>query len=115
MANNRAEKGGGKKKVERRRAVLKARREKLGSYDKLAKELGGVNVFYIYRFIKRGEVPVNKRIREAMGIDVVSKGAERYRALSEKARAKGWRSWSAYCRAVSSGEVEVIEYAHTKG
>ncbi len=114
MANNKAVLGGGKKKIERRRAVLKARREKLGSYDKLAKELG-VNVSYIYRFIKQGEVPVNKRIREAMGIDVVSRGAERYRALSEKARAKGWRSWSAYCRAVSSGEVEVIEYAHTKG
>ncbi len=108
MANNKAVSSGEGSNVKRRRKKLSLRREKLGSFDKLAQELG-VNVSYVYRFIKQGDVPVSKRVRTAMGIDVVSKGAEIYRGRSERAKAKGWSGLSEALTALDRGEWELPE------
>ncbi len=92
MANNKAGTSGAGEILAQRRRELDARREKLGSYAALAKELG-VNFRYVFEFIRDGIVPKNKQVRKLMGIVVVSRGAERYRALSEIARMAGWQSW----------------------
>ena len=104
MANNKAQTRVDDTSLARRREVLRKRREMLGSYAALARELD-VNVRYVYEFIVRGQVPANKQVRDKMGIVWASKGARRYRALSKVAQAAGWRSWS--CRAVLNGDAQI--------
>lgn len=111
MANNKAVLGVAGRRVERRRKELRARREKLGSYEKLAQELG-VNVSYVHGFLKHGRVPMSKRVRELMGIGRInknSKGGKVYRERSEKAKAKGWSGLSEALTAMDNGVWELPE------
>jgi hypothetical protein len=49
----------------RRRLIRQYR--KLGSYQRLA-DARGVNVYYVYEFLVHNVIPVNRKIRAALGL-----------------------------------------------
>lgn len=82
------------------------------TYRGLMDALGLPNTSYLSDFVHWGIIPGNREIADKMGIPrAPSKGAKRYQALSEKARAAGWESWSAFCTAVLNGDVKVPSVA----
>ena len=90
----------------RRQEIERLAAEK--TYRGLMDDLGLSNTSYLSDFVKWGIIPSNKQIADAMGIPKrVSKGARVYRALSEKAKAAGWESWSEFCTAVLNGETPI--------
>lgn len=106
MANNGAQGSAGAESLALRRGELSQRRERLGSYAALADELG-VNVRYVYDFVMKGCVPASRRVREAMGIYVASRGKRIYDRRSALARAKGWSGLSEALTALDRGDWEL--------
>lgn len=88
------------------RQRLDGERRDAGNYRELARILEIKHHSYISNFVKHGWIP-NIDAQKKMGIYQLSKSALEYRRANLKAKAKGYKNWNAYKRAVIKGEAEI--------